>query len=68
MKLTVSTSRSISPICSAIAAVRIAIARCSCSTMRPSTTITPFFAFSGLPKAEMILRAQATSSSVGEKI
>ena len=37
---------SMSRICSAMATVRWAMAKCSRSTMRPSTTITPFWAFS----------------------
>src|SRR5262249_8675017 len=59
---------SISRICSAMVTVRWAMAKCSRSTMRPSTTITPFFSFSGSPKASMTFRDHSTSSRVGEKI
>src|SRR5262249_41637257 len=59
---------SISRICSAIETVRSAMPRCSRSTMRPSTTMTPFCLFSGRRNASMILRDHSTSSSVGENI
>ncbi len=51
-----------------MATVRWAMPKCSRSTMRPSTTITPFFSFSGWPKASITLRDHSTSSRVGEKI
>src|SRR6187200_834009 len=53
-------------IASAISTVRRAISACMRSTMRPSICTTPLSWFSGRSNAAMVLRACATSSTVGE--
>src|SRR5262249_34323057 len=59
-------AQALAAIASASATVRRAISACSSSTIRPSTVITPFPAFSGCAKAATIFLACATSVSAGE--